>query len=63
MIARREPSEEEIACRAHELFVQRGGEHGQDVEDWVSAEKELSDKSIAAIVKTKAAHAGRNAVN
>jgi hypothetical protein len=39
MIGLREPSGEEIARRAHELYLQRGGEHGKDVEDWVRAEK------------------------
>jgi len=44
MIGLREPLGEEIARRAHELYLQRGGEHGKDVEDWVRAEKELSDE-------------------
>jgi len=29
MIGLREPSGEEIARRAHELYLQRGGEHGK----------------------------------
>jgi hypothetical protein len=57
------PSREEIARRAHELFLQRGGEHGQNVEDWVKAEKQLSDEAVAGAAKTKAAQAGRQAVN
>jgi len=63
MCGRREPSRGEIAHRAHELYVQRGGEHGKDVEDWLRAEKELSDKLASGIVKTKAAQAGRSMVN
>ena len=55
MFRRREPSGEEIARRAHELYLQRGGEHGKDVEDWVRAEKELSYEPIAAPAKTGAA--------
>jgi hypothetical protein len=39
MIGLREPSGEEIARRAHELYLQRGGEHGKDVEDWVRVER------------------------
>jgi hypothetical protein len=31
MIGLSEPSGEEIARRAHGLFLQRGGEHGKDV--------------------------------
>ena len=31
----------EIARRAYELFLQRGGGHGHDIEDWLAAEQEL----------------------
>ena len=31
----------EIARRAYELFLARGGVHGRDVEDWLTAEQEL----------------------
>ncbi len=41
-IGNRRPSTEEIAFRAHQLFVERGGEPGHDVEDWLRAERELS---------------------
>ena len=61
LIARREPSAEQIARRAHELYVQRGGEHGRDVEDWVRAEKELSDEPVVGPAITRAA--SRRAVN
>lgn len=63
MVGRREPSREEIAQRAHELYLHRGGEHGKDLEDWLRAEKELSDKPVAAPVKTRAAQAGRRMLN
>ncbi|PYT68921.1 MAG: hypothetical protein DMG41_31150 [Acidobacteria bacterium] len=39
MVGLREPSEEEIARRAHKLYLQRGGEHGKDVEDWESRKR------------------------
>ena len=55
MSGRKERSGEEIARRAHELYVQRGGEPGKDVEDWVRAEKELSSEIAVGPVKTKAA--------
>ena len=63
MIGLRELSGEEIARRAHELYLQRGGEHGKDVEDWVRAEKELSDKPVEGLAKTRVAQAVRNASN
>ncbi len=63
MLGRREPSGEEIAHRAHELYLQRGGEHGKDVEDWVRAEKELSEEPIVGPAKTRAAQAVRHMSN
>ena len=63
MSGRRKPSREEIARRAHELYLQRGGEHGKDVEDWVRAEKELSDERVAGPAKTRAAQAVRSMIN
>ncbi len=63
MIGLREPSGEEIARRAHELYLQRGGEHGKDVEDWVRAEKEVSDESVAGPTNTRVAQSVRNASN
>ncbi len=35
------PSHDEIAKRAFELFLARGGAHGNHVEDWLRAEAEL----------------------
>ena len=38
-------SHDVIARRAHEFFVQRGGTHGHDLEDWLAAERELREGS------------------
>ena len=38
----RAASHGEIAARAYELFVERGGVHGSDIEDWLIAERELA---------------------
>jgi Protein of unknown function (DUF2934) len=35
------PSEEEIRMRAYELFVMRGGTHGDDLADWFTAVRDL----------------------
>lgn len=35
------PTREEIARRAYELYVARGGTPGSDIEDWLKAEREL----------------------
>ena len=42
---RRDASDEEVAIRAHEIFMNRGGEHGRDLDDWVQAKSELSPES------------------
>ena len=64
MFERREPLGEEIARRAHELYLQRGGEHGKDVDDWVTAEKELRQEPVAAEpAKTRPAQGIRNSSN
>ena len=36
-----DPTREEIEVRAYEIYVERGGGHGQDVDDWLRAEREL----------------------
>jgi hypothetical protein len=40
---RRDPITEMIACRAYELFLERGAQHGHDLDDWLQAERELLD--------------------
>lgn len=40
---RAEPSEEEIRLHAYHRYLQRGGGHGMDFEDWLEAERELKD--------------------
>jgi len=36
---------EAVRTRAYELYVERGMEHGHDVEDWLRAEEELASGS------------------
>lgn len=42
-----------VAERAYLKFLDRGGEHGHDMEDWLAAENE--DKSEKSSVKPKGA--------
>jgi hypothetical protein len=35
------PTNEEIRARAYEMYLERGGHHGLDFDDWVRAEREL----------------------
>jgi len=43
------PTREQIAQRAYELYQQRGGEHGRDLEDWLAAEKQLRNQNLAPV--------------
>lgn len=40
-------SEHDIARRAYDLYLTRGGEPGHDMEDWLQAERELQSRSRA----------------
>ena len=35
------PTEDDIRLRAYQRYLERGGEHGADFDDWVEAEKDL----------------------
>ena len=35
------PTEQEIAFRAHEIFLKRGATPGSEIDDWLQAEREL----------------------
>ena len=39
-----EPSKEDIRLRAYQRFLERGGGHGMDFEDWLEAERELKNR-------------------
>jgi hypothetical protein len=58
-VLERQEVKDGIARRAYEIYVQRGGQNGQDVEDWLKAEKEISGKPADAPAKSKTAAAGR----
>ena len=36
-------SADRIAQRAYEIYLERGGEHGRDTDDWFRAETELTN--------------------
>ncbi|HEX7797579.1 MAG TPA: DUF2934 domain-containing protein [Vicinamibacterales bacterium] len=35
------PNRDDVARRAFELYCERGGQDGHDVQDWLQAEREL----------------------
>ena len=39
------PSDEDIRRRAYQLYLERGGHHGLDFDDWMRAEDELRNRS------------------
>ena len=43
------PTHEQIEQRAFEIYLQRGGEDGQALEDWLTAEEELLRGQTAAV--------------
>jgi DUF2934 family protein len=49
------PTREEIELRAYQIYVERDGAHGQDVEDWLRAERGLVEKYAKPVQKAKAA--------
>jgi hypothetical protein len=48
----RKPSREEVEIRAYEIYVERGGQDGHDVEDWIAAEEELNTRLASKAEKT-----------
>ncbi len=43
--SKRDISTEDVAKKAYELFLARGGEHGKDQEDWILAENLLKSRN------------------
>jgi hypothetical protein len=40
-----EPSAEDVRMRAYHRYLERGGGHGMDFEDWLEAERDLKSRS------------------
>jgi Protein of unknown function (DUF2934) len=49
---------EEIEACAHQLFLERGGEHGNDLEDWFRAEALLQERMASETAALPARSAG-----
>lgn len=63
------PSREEIEVRAYEIYLERGGQDGNELDDWLAAERELTDRpsgsdlslsDASVVAPQKAAAAGVN---
>ena len=46
--ARSTPSDEEIRRRAHEIYLERGDLPGDEIDDWLRAERELQKVALFA---------------
>jgi hypothetical protein len=44
------PSHEEISHRAYEIYIERGKQRGNDLDDWLQAELELGQ--LALLIRT-----------
>ena len=51
------PPREEIELRAYQIYIERGGAHGEEMEDWLQAERELVEKYGKPVQRAKAAAA------
>ena len=45
------PTEAQIRVRAYEIFLERGGQHGHETDDWLQAEYELIQLPIDRIAR------------
>jgi hypothetical protein len=52
------PTHDEIACRAHEIWLARGGDSGHEFDDWLAAEAEIYE---AKQMRTATSENGRKA--
>jgi hypothetical protein len=52
-IDKKVPTQEEIELRAYELYLKRGGDNGNELDDWLAAEKELRESLQADPRETK----------
>lgn len=52
---------EDVARRAYDLFLSRGGQHGQDIEDWLEAERQLASTGARAGARRRITSAPRAA--
>jgi Protein of unknown function (DUF2934) len=41
--------QEQVRCRAYEIYEQRGREEGHDLDDWLQAESELVHQRTKAV--------------
>jgi hypothetical protein len=48
-VANGRPTHQEIAVAAYYRFLQRGGKHGFDFDDWIAAERSLNEPAVTTV--------------
>lgn len=51
MTTSRRPTEQEIAARAYQIYLERGRISGHDIDDWLQAEYELMQLPVRELAK------------
>jgi hypothetical protein len=59
MTERDGPREEHVRARAYQIFKERGGQPGHEMDDWVQAEYELLQLPVHKIAEISPAPAGK----
>jgi Protein of unknown function (DUF2934) len=57
----RQPTREEIAARAYQIYLERGCQHGHDADDWLQAEYELMQVPVRVLADLEASKGTRKA--
>jgi hypothetical protein len=47
------PAEEQIRIRAHQIYLERGGQPGHEIDDWLQAEYELMQLPVRKTAELK----------
>jgi hypothetical protein len=58
-IMQRQPTVEEIAARAYQIYLERGRTDGHDVDDWMQAEYELMQLPVRMLAELEPPKAPR----
>jgi hypothetical protein len=58
-VANHQPTQEEIALRAYQIYLERGGVQGNEFEDWMEAQRQLAGENGEATENRKAPENGK----
>ena len=50
-LSHHQPTQEKIAARAYQIYLERGCQHGHDIDDWLQAEYELMQLPVRKIAE------------